>query len=149
MTQNIQSLWWCHNQGQLYLTGLTIVLKFIHLISIQIAKQNNWMEVQNCPGCKSNEISNKNTGRSKSLCAPDDCTVIVMCTETFWSPCIIYIYIHYRSYMYKWIFLVCVLMENYPQPQGSSTLYRVHKTQPVVPVFSLLNATHHLHSQFL
>ena len=25
------------------------------------------------------------TGWSKSLCAPDDCTVIVRCTETFWS----------------------------------------------------------------
>ena len=30
-----------------------------------------------------------NTGWSKSLCAPDDYTVIVRCTETFWSPCII------------------------------------------------------------
>jgi len=29
------------------------------------------------------------TGWSKkSLCAPDVCTVIVRCTETFWSPCI-------------------------------------------------------------
>ena len=31
---------------------------------------------------------------SKSLCAPDVCTVIVRCTETFWSPCIIIIYIN-------------------------------------------------------
>jgi len=26
------------------------------------------------------------TGWSKSLCAPDDCSVIVRCTETFWTP---------------------------------------------------------------
>ena len=29
-------------------------------------------------------------GRSKSLCTPDDCTVIVRCTKTFWSPCTFY-----------------------------------------------------------
>jgi len=28
------------------------------------------------------------TGWSKSLCAPDNCIVIIRCTETFWSPCI-------------------------------------------------------------
>jgi len=28
------------------------------------------------------------TGWSKSICAPDDCIVIVRCTETFWSLCI-------------------------------------------------------------
>jgi len=27
------------------------------------------------------------TGWSKNLCAPDDNIVIIMCTETFWSPC--------------------------------------------------------------
>jgi len=29
-----------------------------------------------------------NTEWSKSLGPPDDCTTIVGCTETFWSPCI-------------------------------------------------------------
>jgi len=33
----------------------------------------------------------QNTGWSKSLCAPDDCIVIISCTETFWSPCIKFI----------------------------------------------------------
>ena len=43
---------------------------------------------------------------SKHLCAPDDCTVIVRCTETFWTLCMcIYIYIY--IYIYK---CVCVCM---------------------------------------
>jgi len=28
-----------------------------------------------------------NTWWSKSLCAPDDYSTIIRCTETFWSPC--------------------------------------------------------------
>jgi len=31
------------------------------------------------------------TGWSESLCAPDDCVVIIRCTETFWSPCIMFV----------------------------------------------------------
>jgi len=29
-----------------------------------------------------------NTGWSKSLCAPDNYSTIIRCTETFWSLCI-------------------------------------------------------------
>jgi hypothetical protein len=30
------------------------------------------------------------TGRSKSLCAPDDYNTVVRCTDTFWPPCILF-----------------------------------------------------------
>ena len=38
-------------------------------------------------------IEYNTTGWSKSLCAPDDCIVIVRCTDTFWSPCILIVYL--------------------------------------------------------
>jgi len=47
--------------------------------------------------CQKTPPSNKfkptlNTGWSKSLCAPDDYSTIIRCTETFWSPCTSQIY---------------------------------------------------------
>ena len=39
--------------------------------------------------CASGWFYYRNTGWSKSLCASDDCIVVIRCTETFWSPCIL------------------------------------------------------------
>ena len=39
--------------------------------------------------CMLNAVENRAyTGWSKSLCAPDDYSTIIRCTETFWSSCI-------------------------------------------------------------
>jgi len=42
------------------------------------------------------------TGWSKSLCAPDDCTVIIRRTEIFWSLCISW---HGKARCGKWNFV--------------------------------------------
>jgi hypothetical protein len=44
-----------------------------------------------------------NTGWSKSLCAPDDCNVIVRCTETFPSPCITLILVVIQMYSFSYL----------------------------------------------
>jgi len=46
---------------------------------------------------RSKKDGNTYTGWSKSLCAPDDCTVIVRCTETFWSLCIYTFWMQFES----------------------------------------------------
>ena len=45
------------------------------------------------------------TGWSKSICAPDDCIVILRYTETFWSPCITGIIVFVTSHM-RWVSIV-------------------------------------------
>jgi hypothetical protein len=71
-----------------------------------------------CSACwinKAGDILLEYTGWSNGLCAPDDCTVIVRCTETFWSLCIIPIAalrqpcLHWSTSILWYMYVACLL----------------------------------------
>ena len=60
-------------------------LKFISFWNNTVLFQNKI----NLRYCASGWFYYRYTEWPKSLCSPDDCIVIIRCTETFWSPCIL------------------------------------------------------------
>jgi len=81
--------------------------KLVHLFknTKTNVKNNMWFNI-----CISMHLLVYCTGWSKSPCAPDDCIVIIRCTETFWSSCICkqYILMHILGTYIDYSVCICI-----------------------------------------